>query len=144
MIPLILFLLFGYFSTNSFQNIFTISVLSEVRRHLLIASKVSGKNLTGVPSRELNSGLPYARRHTTDWVTPHLFEPSCSVKLFIIETLKSFRRTYAIDHFYYCCTGVDDRADSESHGGLYQGGEHSGPDPHHYRQVSLHCLSSKI
>jgi hypothetical protein len=33
----------------------------EVPLHTLIASKLSGKNLHGVPIRELNPGLPYSK-----------------------------------------------------------------------------------
>ncbi len=51
---------------QSFHHIHTIlyiqpSPVSEISLHLLIASKQSEKNLPVIPSRELNSGMPYSK-----------------------------------------------------------------------------------
>ncbi len=61
---LFLFILI-FFSTYNhsitfIQNIHP-SPFAEDPLHLLIAGQLSGKNLPGVPSQDLNSGLPYSK-----------------------------------------------------------------------------------
>ncbi len=84
---------FSYFTTyihsiTIIQYIYP-SPFTEVSLHLLIAWKLSRKNLPVVPSRESNSGLPYSMptrfqlSHTAPWIshatpcwaTPHHTEP---------------------------------------------------------------------
>jgi hypothetical protein len=65
------------FSSTYIQSITFIlyihpSPFAEVSHHLLIAGRLSGKNLPGVPSRQSNSGLTYSKptHHHLSYAAP--------------------------------------------------------------------------